>query len=84
MSNISEIQESDEIVRAKWKIDGAVTLADAALLARAFADELDTMHNQGWRLRRPVKDDYGFVYRAEPQETSATDADGTQLNRTTE
>jgi hypothetical protein len=46
-------------VRAKWTIDGATTLAEAAQKSREFADELQSLHDQGYRLRDPVAGDYG-------------------------
>jgi hypothetical protein len=60
-----------EIIRAKWIMDDAATLPEAAAKVRAFADELDRMHAEGWRLEQPVQDDYGFVVR--PKEKPATE-----------
>ncbi len=53
--------KEDEIIRAKWTIDGASTLAEAAQKAREFADHLQGLHDQGYVLREPVADDYGFI-----------------------
>ena len=50
-----------EIIRAKWTMDGATTLPEAAAKLRERADMLDAMDAAGWRLERPVDDDYGFV-----------------------
>jgi hypothetical protein len=50
-----------DIIRAKWAMDGATTLAEAAAKLRAFADELDRMHAGGYRLEDEVADDYGLV-----------------------
>ena len=61
----------DDCVRAKWTIDGAKTLAEAAQKAREFADFLQGLHDEGYVLRDEVTDDYGFYYK--PEET-ATDA----------
>jgi hypothetical protein len=61
---------SDDIQRAKGIMDGATTLAEAAAYARAFADDLQALHEQGYVLRQPVEDDYAFYYMPEPaQET---------------
>ena len=59
----SEPGEDDDIVRAKWTIDGATTLAEAAQKARGFADYLQKLHDEGYVLRGPVSDDYGFYYK---------------------
>ena len=53
--------EETEIIRAKWIMDEATTLPEAAAKVRAFADELDRMHAEGWRLEQPIYDDYGFL-----------------------
>jgi hypothetical protein len=53
--------ENETIIRAKWTIDGATTLAEAAQKAREFAAELDRMAADGYVLTGPVEDDYGFV-----------------------
>ena len=61
----AEIEDEmvDESIRAKWTIDGAATLAEAAGKARAFADRLQRLHDEGYLLRGPVEDDYGFIYK---------------------
>lgn len=62
------IEDGDEfdnenliIVRAKWTIDGAKTLEEAAEMSRRFADYLQELHDSGHTLEYPVADDYGFV-----------------------
>jgi hypothetical protein len=60
-------EELDEIIRAKWTIDGATTLTEAAKMLRKFADRLQSLHDDGYVLRQPVEDDYGFYYK--PEET---------------
>lgn len=57
--------EGDDLVRAKWTIDGATTLAEAAQMARAFAGSLQKLHDEGYVLREPVEDDYGSYYKPE-------------------
>ena len=59
----SEEGPEDETVRAKWTIDGATTLAEAAEKACAFAARLQGLHDQGYVLRQPIDDDYGFYYK---------------------
>jgi hypothetical protein len=55
--------EEDDIVRAKWILDDATTLAEAAQKAREFADYLQKLHDEGNVLREPISDDYGFYYK---------------------
>lgn len=57
-----EDTEVTGIERAKWTIDGAKTLSEAAEKAREFADYLDDKARQGWQLTGPVEDDYGFTH----------------------
>jgi hypothetical protein len=70
--------EEPEIIRAKWMIDGAATLEEAAVLAEGFARELRGLAAGGWQLRAPVEDDYGFLARdpAAGQETAHPDVTG--------
>jgi len=63
---IQQVTEADtgeeyDIIRAKWTIDGATTLAEAAAKLRERADEYDRLHKEGWTLQEPVSDDYGFL-----------------------
>ncbi len=63
---LREYHEEGEIVlRAKWAMDGAETLAEAAQLLRIFADELDALADAGFHLMGPIDDDYGFAHRAD-------------------
>ena len=52
-------------LRAKWSMDGAKTLAEAATMLRAMADDLDKLAAEGWELRAEVADDYGFAVKTE-------------------
>lgn len=54
------------IVRAKGAIDGATTLEDAARDLEVHARALRAMAADGWELTGPVRDDYGWVRRAQP------------------
>ena len=56
-----EERDDHEIVRAKWCMDGATTLAEAAQKLRDHADLLDTLNAEGWELIHPVEDDYGCI-----------------------
>lgn len=51
----------ESTVRAKWCLDGAKTLAEAAKKLRDFADELEKMDKAGVTLLEPISDDYGFI-----------------------
>lgn len=53
--------EEDGILRAKWTIDGAETLSEAAAMLRTEALSLEAMEKAGWQLQEPVEDDYGFL-----------------------
>lgn len=56
-------KEDDEIIRAKWSMDGATTLLEAAEMLRESATRLEQLHAAGWKLRNPVDGDYGFIYQ---------------------
>ena len=56
-----EDSDGPEIIRAKWAMDGAATLAEAAARLRERAAELDQLHADGWTLQQPVEDDCGFL-----------------------
>jgi hypothetical protein len=64
---ITENQPADDeagdfdTIRAKWTMDDATTLAEAAAKLRERADELDQMHREGWTLDGPISDDWGFL-----------------------
>jgi hypothetical protein len=51
------------LMRAKWTMDGATTLAEAAARFRERADELDRLAHAGFELDQPVNDDYAFIVR---------------------
>ena len=61
-----DIEETDgeESIRAKWLMDGATTLTEAAQQLRAYADDLLQLEKQGWQLIGPVEDDYGWISQA--------------------
>lgn len=59
-------------IRAKWSMDVAATLTEAAELLRGHADYLLAMERDGWQLTEPVRDDYGFIRRPPTPETKAT------------
>jgi hypothetical protein len=51
------------IVRAKWTMDGATTLAEAARRFRERAEELGQLGRAAFELDQPVNDDYAFIVR---------------------
>jgi hypothetical protein len=51
------------VIRAKWSLDGAETLAEAAQMARDLAEQLVVWEREGWQLDAPIEDDYGFAHR---------------------
>lgn len=53
--------DGDDVIRAKWVMDGARTLSEAARKLEAFAVELRELEESGWQLAGPVEDDYGVI-----------------------
>jgi hypothetical protein len=53
--------ETISAIRAKWVIENAATLSEAAAKLRDFADELAQMEREGWQLIGPVTDDFACV-----------------------
>lgn len=53
--------ETDEVIRAKWCMDGATTLSEAAEKLEAFARFLRGEEANGKQLTGPIQDDYGFI-----------------------
>lgn len=53
--------DPSEVIRAKWVMDGATTLSEAAEKLEAFATTLRQIEKDGWQLTGPVEDDYGFI-----------------------
>lgn len=52
-------------LRAKWRMDGARTLLEAADQIRDFADEVEFLAAHGFELEQPVDDDYAFLWMPE-------------------
>jgi hypothetical protein len=61
----SYLRQYDEVgdicIRAKWSMDGARTLTEAAHALRQYADDLVALERAGFQLREPIEDDYGFL-----------------------
>ena len=51
----------EKTIRAKWMIDGAATLSEAAEKLRRNADWLEELEKGGWQFQNKVADDYGFA-----------------------
>lgn len=49
------------MIRAKWSMDGAKTLSEAAKALRDYADELLKLERQGWQLVSEINEDYGHI-----------------------
>ncbi len=58
--------EDWDVVRAKWTMDGARTLTEAARKLRAFAADLERLEREGWQLAHEVADDYGYLEKRSP------------------
>jgi hypothetical protein len=50
-----------QTIRAKWTLDGAANLAEAATRLEEFATYLRSLHEAGWTLTAPFQDDYGTL-----------------------
>lgn len=71
---VVEGPRAGDIVRAKWTIDGAATLAEAAAKLEDLAAWLRGLHEQGWTFDEPVNDDYGFL--VDPDGNTGDDGEG--------
>ena len=51
-AGVAEVEQDEtegpEIIRAKWIMDDATTLHEAAGMLRAEADRLEQLHEDGW------------------------------------
>lgn len=56
--------ESRLVIRGKWILDGSDTLAEAAEMARAYADFLEGLAADGYELRSTIDDDYAVAQLA--------------------
>lgn len=59
---MSNETQYEMLVRAKWSIDGAKTLSEAADKLEALAKELREMEADGLQLDGEIQDDYGSIY----------------------
>ncbi len=69
----AELDEADleqgrlETVCAKWVMDEAHTLSDAAAQLRDFADWLIELELDGWQLIEPVDGGHGHIVNRDPE-----------------
>lgn len=57
----SDLDRRMVIVRAKWTLDGAATLAEAVAKAKEFVVYLESLEREGYTLTQVIEDDYGFL-----------------------
>jgi hypothetical protein len=62
---LDELGDDRDLIRAKWSMDGARTLTEAAAKLEALAQELRDLEESGWQLTEPVADDVGFIEQAD-------------------
>ena len=60
-----EEEDKCEVIRAKWTIDGANSLSEAAEMLEMFATHLRNLERNGWQLQEEICDDYGFIRKDE-------------------
>jgi hypothetical protein len=71
-----EYRETGNVcLRAKWTMDGAQTLAEAAKQVHAFASEIEALAQEGFELGAPVEDDYAFLVRPDDPDPPRPDED---------
>ena len=56
-------EENNDIIRAKWCIDGCKTLEECAQALEAYAEHMRQLKQEGWELTEEVSDDYGFIHK---------------------
>ena len=55
------LAQAGDVIRAKWLMDGAATLEQAAEQLEETARWLRALHARGWTLEGPIEDDYGIL-----------------------
>ena len=61
---VTETEEEHVCIRAKCTIDDAKTIDEAVEKLNEFIAYLKTLKEEGWELREPISDDYGFLYKS--------------------
>lgn len=62
---LPSLDGTEETIRGKWIMDGAVTLSEAARKLQDYSLELEHLERQGWQLQDPIEDDYGIISKDE-------------------
>ena len=57
----SDEEEDEEMIRAKWMLDGCCTLDEVVQALRSKIREVEEARRQGWELTGRIEDDYGFM-----------------------
>jgi hypothetical protein len=55
-----------DVVRARWVLEGVHSLGEAVVNLRAFADDLEQLERDGWRLVGQMEGDRGVISRVAP------------------
>lgn len=61
--DVFDDESNQDTIRAKWSMDGASTLDEAAAKLEGYAASLRAMAADGWELTGTIDDDYGFIAR---------------------
>jgi hypothetical protein len=59
--SMEEMLSTDMVIKAQFILDGADTLNGAADMARAYADFLDRLAEEGYVLASTIEDDLGYA-----------------------
>ena len=60
-----------DVVRARWVLEGARSLSEAAANLRAFAADLEELERDGWQLMGQMEGDRGVIRRVAPPRPKA-------------
>ena len=62
-------EEEHVVLRAKWILDDSENIDQCIDKLNAFIEYLKSIKSEGWELRDPVNDDWGFLYKSTPTTT---------------
>jgi hypothetical protein len=63
-SSDEDTQNDDIVIRARWTMDGATTIDEAVEKLDGYIEYLKSLKEEGWELREPVNDDWGFLQKS--------------------